>query len=855
VSLLSRLFLLVTLALLPAIAIQAYNEVDMRRERQHEVREQALGLAQLAAAEQQQIILGIRQVLIALSELPAIKEKDGPACDAYLSAIKRKYPAFVTFLAADLTGRSFCDANEGYHTVTLAGRAYFAKALNTGAFTVGEFSVGISAGRNVIPFAMPFYDEDGREGGLIVASLSLDWLADELARKEIPRGDALAIADRNGRYLARYPENARFVGREMPEAEHRSVAGSGTIDVRDLDGVERITGYATLSSDSGALLVSVGLNKAQAFTAIAHRTERGVLLIILGTSLVLGLSWMGARRFIDRPLGQLVEVANRWRRGDYAHRAHIRDRRSDIARVGDAFNAMADTLEVRERGLREAKDAAEAAAAQIRTVFESTTDGVVIIDRDWRVGDVNERARTELAAGRDLVGTSLWAAFPDWVGTEADECLRTAMSEQHPVQFEMFLSQRDTWHEVNAFPFSQGLAVYCRDVTEHKRALAERRLMEEQLHQSQKMEAVGQLTGGIAHDFNNLLAVVIGNLELIEGHAGDNEDIKDLVEAARRTADRGAKLTGQLLAFSRRQTLEPKVVFADRLIRDFHDLIRRAVGDGCEIELIGQEGLWACHVDPAQLESALLNLALNGRDAMPSGGRLRIEARNAMLDGGQVSGLAPGPYVSLSVRDTGSGMSAGTLSRVFEPFFTTKDVGKGTGLGLSMVYGFARQSGGHVAIQSAVGVGTTVTLYLPKAELPSPAGTEAEDKTSIPTGSARVLVVDDNEALLRVTATMLAKLGYQVVAAQSAGEALGILKREGRFDLLLSDIGLPDGMSGIELAREAERCASGIKVLLTTGYTDTTLRQHQATGGFAMIAKPYYQADLARALWSVLHEG
>jgi CheY-like chemotaxis protein len=254
------------------------------------------------------------------------------------------------------------------------------------------------------------------------------------------------------------------------------------------------------------------------------------------------------------------------------------------------------------------------------------------------------------------------------------------------------------------------------------------------------------------------------------------------------------------------------------------------------------------------LESALLNLVINGRDAMPSGGLLRIEARNTILDDGQISGLPPGPYVSLSVRDTGCGMSPGTLSRVFEPFFTTKESGKGTGLGLSMVYGFARQSGGHVAIQSAIGVGTTVTLYLPKAELPSHPGTETEGEASIPAGSARILVVDDNEALLRVTTAMLTNLGYQVVAVRSAGEALGILKREGRFDLLFSDIGLPDGMSGVELAREAERCASGIKVVLTTGYTDGTLPQHQATAGFAMIAKPYYQADLARALWSALHE-
>jgi signal transduction histidine kinase len=206
------------------------------------------------------------------------------------------------------------------------------------------------------------------------------------------------------------------------------------------------------------------------------------------------------------------------------------------------------------------------------------------------------------------------------------------MSDQRPGSFETFSSRRGAWYAINAFPSSEGLAVYFRDVTEHKHALEARRLIEEQLHQSQKMEAVGQLTGGVAHDFNNLLMVVLGNLALIEGRAGVNDSIRQLAAAARKAADRGAKLTAQLLAFSRRQRLNPKVVYADVLIREFQGLIRRAVGEACDIKLITDEQLWPCHVDPAQLETALLNLALNGRDAMPDGGVIEIEARNVVLD-------------------------------------------------------------------------------------------------------------------------------------------------------------------------------------------------------------------------------
>jgi len=240
---------------------------------------------------------------------------------------------------------------------------------------------------------------------------------------------------------------------------------------------------------------------------------------------------------------------------------------------------------------------------------------------------------------------------------------------------------------------NQGLALYFRNITEQKKALEARRVMEEQLHQSQKMEAAGQLTGGIAHDFNNLLTVVSLNLEAIAAHSAE-ERIRRLAAAAQLAADRGAKLTAQLLAFSRQQRLEPKLVSVNQIIGEFQELISQAAGAQCEVKLMNDEDLWLCHVDPAQLQTALLNLALNARDAMEGGGHIEIETRNVILDKDAVAGCLAGPYVRLSVRDTGRGMPPEVLGRAFEPFFTTKEVGKGTGLGLSMVYGFVRQSGG-----------------------------------------------------------------------------------------------------------------------------------------------------------------
>jgi PAS domain S-box-containing protein len=851
VSLLSRLFLLVAVALLPAIAIQTHNEFELRRSRQIEAQDQALRLARLAAAEQQQIVQGIRQVLIALSELPAIKTKDISACNAYLSALKQRYPAFLTFAAADISGVFFCDTTTNHKPLNAAGRTYFADALKSGGFTVGKYVVGQASGRKIIPFALPFYGNDARVGGVVLASLSLDWLADYIARMGVPPGAAFAITDHDGTYLARYPDNNRFVGRKMPSGKSRDVDHPGTADELDVDGVERIIGYSALQADSGALLVSVGLDKRQAFSHIRRLTQRGILLIVLGSSLVLILTFLGARRFIHHPLGQLVDAANQWRLGDYTSRVNIQDRQSEIARVGEAFNAMAGALEDRERELCKAKENAEEAAARITTFFESTTDGILIVDRGWRISYLNERAKVQFAEKRDLVGMNLWTAVPDAIETDLYARCRQVMSDDHATSFETFSPRRNAWYEASAFPSSQGLTIYLRDITEHKRALETRRLMEEQLHQSQKMEAVGQLIGGVAHDFNNLLAVVAGNLGFIQERAADAGHVRQLAAAAQLATDRGAKLTAQLLAFSRRKTLNPELVRTDRLIREFGELIRRAVGEGCEFQLISQDQLWPCFVDATQLETALLNLALNGRDAMPDGGALKIEARNMVVDAETSAGLATGSYVALSVTDTGCGMSPGTLERAFEPFFTTKAVGKGTGLGLSMVYGFVKQSSGHIAVESVVGVGTTVTLYLPKAASPAEVEAETVQKRGIAEGSGRILVVEDDNQLLQVTSVMVMQLGYQVLSAQNGIDAIAMLQGN-EFDLLFSDVRMPGGMNGVELAREAKRLNRGIKVLLTTGYADDVLTRCEALDEFPIIGKPFLKADLARCLWSVL---
>ncbi|WP_024506309.1 ATP-binding protein [Bradyrhizobium sp. ARR65] len=851
-ALLSRLFLLVAVALVPTIAIQLYNEFDFSRSRQIEVQEEATGLAKIAAAQQEEIVQGIHQVLIALSELPAIKTRQPEACSSYLSTIKRSFPAFLTFVAVDMNGAAFC-ATHG-EVVNVAGRTYFAKATRTGKFTVGEFSIGLSTGRQVIQFALPFYGDQGGMAGIIIATLSLDWLGQFIAQMDVPPGTAMAIADRNGTYLARHPNGDRFVGRKMPLERYPRGEHWSTNDTRDIDGVERIVGHAALPDESGGLLVSVALDKAQAFASIHRRTRRGILLIALSTSLALMLTWLGARRFIRHPLQLLANAADRWRLGDYTPRVQIQDNRSEIAAVAHAFNSMADALEQRERELSGAKEAAEEAAARITTIFESTADCVLILDRDWHITYLNEHAKAHFADERNLVGMDFWQALSDFIEGDLSDRLREAMSEQHLARFEIFCHYRAQWYEVNAFPSGEGLAVQFRDITEQRHAIKARRQMEDQLHQSQKMEAVGQLTGGVAHDFNNLLMVITGNLELIEERAGDNDSIRQLAASARNAAYRGASLTTQLLAFSRRQKLNPKPIYVGHLVRDFQELIRRALGESCELKLIIDDQLWPCQVDPAQLETALLNLILNGRDAMPNGGTLQIEARNVHMEENAVTGIASGSYVRISVSDTGCGMSPETLDRVFEPFFTTKDIGSGTGLGLSMVYGFVRQSCGHVAIESALGAGTTVSLYLPRSSQTPDTETEIAPSQDAPPGSGRVLVVEDDDDVLDVTSAMLRKLGYQVLCARNGIDAIRLLKDDKKFDLLFTDVVMPQGINGVELAREAKRLCAGIKILLTSGNAADVLARYGAVDEFTIIGKPFRRAELAHYLQLVMHD-
>lgn len=388
------------------------------------------------------------------------------------------------------------------------------------------------------------------------------------------------------------------------------------------------------------------------------------------------------------------------------------------------------------------------------------------------------------------------------------------------------------------------------DVTEQRELL-------ERLAQAQKMEAVGQLTGGVAHDFNNLLTVILGNTELIHELVEDDEELSELAAMTVSAAQRGAELTQRLLAFARRQALEPKLLNLNGLANGLESLLRRTLSEQIDLQLILAESLWPCEIDPNQFESALLNLVINARDAMEAGGQLTIETANMQIDqsdGARGFDLAPGDYVLLSVSDTGHGMAPEVLAQAFQPFFTTKLLGKGTGLGLSMVYGFLKQSGGHARIYSEPGEGTTVKLYFPRAASTALSEPLKEPSQERPGGTETILVVEDDELVRKHVIGLLTGLGYRVIQATNGPQALELLEQHPEIPLLFTDIIMPGGINGRQLADKATAKYPGLRVLYTSGYTENAIVHHgRLDPGVALLSKPYTLQALAHKLRSVLN--
>lgn len=487
----------------------------------------------------------------------------------------------------------------------------------------------------------------------------------------------------------------------------------------------------------------------------------------------------------------------------------------------------------------------------LQATLDTIRDGVGVFDDRGALRAYNENFISLLGMPQALMreGATL-AMFEDAARKAGNPLFEklAATGDMQPGHYEQ-LHLGDRVLDIYRNPIASGGVLFAaEDVTARVRS-------EATLRQAQKMEAIGHLTGGVAHDFNNLLQIVSANLDLVSNEVRGTPKASERLQNAVAAVHRGSRLTAQLLAFARRQTLAPRSINVGRLLQDMTDMVRRTLGERVHVESVVAGGLWNTLIDSNQIENAVLNLAINSRDAMPDGGNLTIEVANAFLDDAYAAlhdEVTAGQYVMVAVSDTGTGMSPDLVARVFEPFFTTKPEGQGTGLGLSQVYGFVKQSGGHIKIYSEVGQGTTVKLYLPRTRAPEE-GLGPVATAPIEGGNETILVVEDDEGVRAAVIDMLSELGYGVLKAANAEQALTILGSGATIDLLFTDVVMPGPIKTRELARRAQELHPGIQVLFTSGYTQNAIVHNgRLDDGVQLLSKPYRRDELARKLRTLL---
>ncbi len=596
--------------------------------------------------------------------------------------------------------------------------------------------------------------------------------------------------------------------------------------------------------------------------AIKYQLLKNSLLIALILITTLGLLFIFIKFFITRPINQLVANTRKIAAGHYDAINNISGT-GEIAQMFKAINDMSQQLNEREQQLDEAMTALQNKERWQDQLLNTLPNGVQESDIKGLITFSNDAHHRMLGVKNGkLIGQYIWNYQPDEENKAAlAEYLEYLVKEQpKPTPFITFNKSadgRDLFLEIiwdyqrNEKGRITGFISVISDITERKQ-------IEEALRRSQKMEAIGQLTGGIAHDFNNILGIITGHLSLLELEHDLGSKAEQRLQIINQTVQRAVNLTRQLLGFSSQQALLTEMIDINHLIKHVDHLLTQSLTPQVEIEYRYAENLWLSEVNPGEFEDALLNLAINARDAMEGQGKLTIETHNSTLDEGYCSinpGVSAGDYVQITVSDTGIGIPHEQQERIFEPFFTTKERGRGTGLGLSMVFGFVKRSGGHIKVYSEPGIGTTFRIYLPKSTgIQQKTEKQSQQVQSIlPMGTGNILVVDDELALLNLVEETLKLQGYKVITANNAREALEKLKQHSEIDLLFSDVVMPGGLNGYELAEKAVKMYPGLKVLLTSGYTETAIAKNgQARFNANLLSKPYTLEELSKQIRETL---
>ncbi|WP_237481489.1 ATP-binding protein [Lichenibacterium dinghuense] len=882
-SLLVRLLLLVAIALTPSLAIQGWDGFQRHRELARASRDAALAQTQALQGDMVRAAEGVRQLLVALSEVPSIKDGDARACTAYLRSVGGRFGEYQLLGVTDASGEILCSSSGvAPGAYSNAGRAYFRRAMASGAFAAGDLVTGLSTHRPSVHFALPVARTDGTAAGIVLASIDQERLAAQVAQSSPAPGSVALVVDPSGTVVAEAKDGRvqadGWTGKPIPADLRAALATPKPklVGATGSDGRTLLFGILPPDPRLGGLTVAVGVDQALALSDLHGQTRSSLLGLALGAVLAMAAATVGARRFVVAPLLRISAAAERVGKGDLGARAELGRRGGEVREVGAAFDRMSTALAERESARERAEGARRASEGRYRTLFDAIEAGFCIVEVrfegggpvDYRFLEVNP-AFVGQTGLHDAVGRWMRDIAPGHEQHWFDLYGRVA-STGEPIRFENEGKALGRWYDVHAFrvdrPEDGHVAILFNDITDRRRmevdlrdlnaglerriaeAVEERGRVEEALRQSQKLEAVGQLTGGVAHDFNNLLTILRSSVDLLRKPGLADDRRRRYLDAISDTVDRAAKLTSQLLSFARRQALAPDTFDAAARLRSIGDMLDSVTG--ARIRVVFDVARKGCHVraDASQFETAVVNMAVNARDAMGGEGTLTLGvAVRAGLPPIRGHAGSAGDFVAVTLTDTGVGIAAEQVTHIFEPFFTTKGVGEGTGLGLSQVFGFAKQSGGDIGVASEPGRGTTFTLYLPRVAAAAAAVAGADDGGPAVDGEARrVLVVEDNVEIGRFALQILEDLGYCAEWATDAAEALSRLDGDGAFDVVFSDVVMPGEMDGVALACEIRRRRPGLPVVLTSGYSHVLARE--GPHGFDLVHKPYSAGQLARAL-------